>query len=134
MDNEEIERLIFELRALLLEGGFQWALEQSDAAAFPDRGRRQMAHDLIDLAETVTVDLAASEIAALDGLGVEDLEFKPDDEGGDLVDVDAAFRATDDDRDARYRVRGQQRRTQLEQLTRYAPAFRELRSRVDGLL
>lgn len=133
MDDEEIDRLIFDLRAMLLENGFQWALEQSDAAAFPDRGRRQTAHDLIDLAETVTVDLAASEIAALNGLGVEDLEFKLD-EGGDLVDVDAAFRPTDDDSDARYRVRGEQRRTQLEQLTRYAPAFRELRSRVDGLL
>jgi len=133
MDDEELERLIFDLRAMLLESGFQWAMEQSDAAAFPDRGRRQTAHDLIDLAETVTVDLAASEIAALDGFGV-DLEFKPDDEGGDLVDLDAAFRATDDDRDVRYRVRGQQRRTQLEQLTRYAPAFRELRSKVDGLL
>ena len=87
-----------------------------------------------DLVESVTVDLAATEIAALNGLGVEDLEFKPDDEGGELVDADAESRVTGDDRNDLYRLRGQQRRTQLEQLTRYAPALRELRSRIGGLV
>lgn len=140
MEDEDVERLIAELRESLRQTGFGWAAEQAEAALPPDAPARIVARVLVDAAETVTVDLAQAEIAALRQLGVEEIVFKVDpgaDEGGGEADRDANGRVLGGARAAPFdednSLRGQQRRAALEVMPDYARVFAELRERLNGL-
>lgn len=118
MDEEEIETLISDLRALLERDGFAWAREDAEAALPPESDRRRRAHSLISAIESVTVDIARAEIAIYDELRLEEITFKPDTDG------DSA--SADEDR-----PHGRQRRKLLMQLSELEPVLAELRARVD---
>src|SRR5690606_18090818 len=81
MEEEEIERLIAELRAMLRETGFGWVAEQAEAALRPATSHRAVALALLDAAGARTVDLAQAELAAIRQLEVEEVISKPDREG-----------------------------------------------------
>lgn len=121
MDEEEIERLIADLRELLEKHGFAWLIEEATAGGLEERSRSQVAHALIDAAEGVTVDLAQAELAALKGLRVEEIIFKPDE-----AEFTAALEGD------RYRVRGEERRAALERQSVLAETFAQLRGQLDG--
>lgn len=140
MEDEEVERLIAELREALRQTGFGWAAEQAEAALPADAPARIVAHALVNAAETVTVDLAQAEIASVRQLGVEEIVFKVDpgaDGGGFDADGDIDGRALDGSRataaDEGIGLRGQQRRAALEVMPDYARDFAILRERLNGL-
>lgn len=131
MDDEEIEKIIGEFRTLLDEHGFGWAREQAEAALDQRWHRRRLARALIDVAETVTVDLAEAEIAMLDHFDVADIAFELDD-GADpdgvvfVADERAAVSGKVD------RLCGPQRREVLQDLAGRRYAFEMLRGQLDG--
>lgn len=135
MEDDEIERLIAELREMLHQAGFGWAEEQAQAALSPASPAHIVAHALIDAAETVTVDLAQAEIASLRELRVEEIVFRVDpDADGDSYDGE---RIVDELKaiigDGGSWLRGQERRAALEVMSGYAHVFAELRVRLNGL-
>lgn len=139
MEDEEVERLIAELRETLRQTGFGWAAEQAEAALPPDANARIIAHALVNAAENVTVDLAQVEIASVRQLGVEEIVFKVDpgaDGGGTESDGDGDGRVLDRPRATAVAegnwLRGQQRRATLEVMAGYAQEFAALRKRLNG--
>jgi hypothetical protein len=141
VNEEEIDRLIVELRALLRETGFAWAGEQAEAALSSDSSSYWIARALIDAAEAVTAELAGIEAAATRVLGVDEIIFKRDPD----VDGDGGDEAGDGDRgvapgsiaevpDGGDRLRGPQRRAAIQTMAGYSSAFAELRGRLDGLV
>lgn len=145
MEDEEVQRLVYELRASLRETGFGWAVEQAEASLSADAPSRIVAHVLIDAAEAVTVELAQAELATIKRLGVEEIVFMTDpgadsgpegaDEGngGDygrpIYMVETGVPAADGDR-----LRGQQRRAALDSMPTYSATFAELRERLRGVV
>lgn len=135
MEDDEVERLIAELREMLRKKGFGWAEEQALAALQPASPAHMVAHALIDAAETVTVDLAQAEIASLREIGVEDIVFEvdPDADG----DSDGSGRVLDESKtisvDEGNWLRGQERKAALEVMSGYAHVFAELRVRLNGV-
>lgn len=133
MDDEQIEQLIRELRAMLLEAGFGWAVDQAQAGLFPFADRYWTARSLIDAAEAVTIELADAEIRTLDILGVEDVHFKPDVDEDDVGDVPLGVRATSESMyRSTERISGPQRRARLDELAAQRTVFTELRRQLDG--
>ncbi|HUD92204.1 hypothetical protein [Sphingobium sp.] len=133
MDEEEVEGLIAELRAMLRGMGFDWAAEQAEAGIHPATASRAVARALIDAAEAVTVDLAQAELATMQLLKVDEIVFMPgpdaDGDARDLVETKESIGLDQNDR-----VRGQQRRAALDIVSGYAPTFAALRGRLDGLV
>ena len=133
MNDEEVERLITELREMLFRKGFGWAAVEAEESLYPTVTPRTRALALITAAEIVTVDLAAVEMAADDVLGGEGVRFKPDQAGRDN-DEDAF---TQRDRGAAdfeaEPLLGPQRRAVLADLSGRRRVFTVLRSRLDGL-
>lgn len=141
MNEEEIERLIVELRAMLRETGFAWAGEDAEAALSYDASSYWIARALIDAAEAVTTELAGIEATATRLIGVEEMIFKSDPD----ADGDGGYEAGDDERglapgsipelsDGDDRLRGPQRRAAILAMAEYTSAFAELRGRLDGLV
>lgn len=54
MEEEEVERLVAELRETLHQTGFGWAAEQAERALPTDAAGRIVAHALLDAVEAVT--------------------------------------------------------------------------------
>lgn len=135
MDEEEIIRLISELRSMLQDMGFGWAAEQAEANLPRAAAIREVARALIDAAEAVTVDLAQAELYSMRLLKVDEIVFMPDSdadadvEGRDLVVIKENIGLDEIDR-----VRGPQRRATLDLMPGYEPAFKALRERLDGLV
>ena len=121
MDEEEIERLIADLRELLEKHGFAWLLDEALAGELEEWSRHRIAHALIDAAEGVTVDLAEAELAALKALRVEEIDFKPDES-----ELQGAVEGD------RYPLRGPERRATLERQSTLRKTFAQLRERLDG--
>jgi hypothetical protein len=124
MDDREIDALIAELRRMLDEDGFGWAREQAEGALPPATPPRSMALALIAAAESVTVDLARSELAMLDSFGTEEIHFRPD-LGAD-PDGDGPVPPAPSDR-----LRGAERQAALRILAEQGEAFARLRRQVD---
>lgn len=141
MDEEEVEQLIGELRAMLRETGFGWAGEQAEAALQPDTSRYWIARALIEAAEAVTVDLARIEVTAIRILGVKEIVFKRDlgadgddrGEGGDGDRSSTQTIASEDFGDGDW-FRGPQRLGLLEEMQNFASAFADLKGRLDGIV
>lgn len=135
MSDEEVERLIAELREMLFRKGFGWAAIEAEESLYPTVAPRTRALALIAAAEIVTVDLAAVEMAADDSLGGEGVRFKPDEAGQDNDDDDATglrdLRGVDFEPEP---LLGSQRRAVLSDLSARRQVFTALRSRLDGLL
>lgn len=142
MDDREIERLIADLREMMTKAGFGWAVEQAELGVAHNGTQVERAKALIDAAEGVTVDLAAVELRALDGLSVEDIRFESDDLD---ADGDADADAVDDSGDRALtegirrvppgeieRPEGLARRVLLRELAGQRMVFGELRSSLDG--
>lgn len=137
MDKDEIERLIADLRAMMIETGFRWALEQAEFSLEPAADLVARAIALIDAAEGVTVDLAEAELRTLDGLRVEDIQLKPDDDDGlegefngdEVAVTQVARRASFADADG---PRGLQRRAVLQNLVARRAMFENLRRSLGG--
>ena len=89
MDEEDILKLIAELRAQLSQNGFEWALEQAEASVPPEASSIRLAYALVTAAEAATVGLADVESAAVEGLSVEDIQFKADE--GSVLDGEDTF-------------------------------------------
>lgn len=83
MDDEDIRRLIVDLRAMMAETGFGWAVDQAEACLPIDTHPYWRARALIDAAEAVTVDLAEAEIRATQSLEVREITFALDVADGD---------------------------------------------------
>jgi hypothetical protein len=134
MDDEEIQRLIINLREMLFRKGFGWAAVEAEESLYPTVTPRTRALALISAAEIVTVELAAVEIAADDVLGGEGVRFKPDEAGRDNDEDAFALRdrrAVDFEADP---LLGPQRRAVLADLSARRQVFTVLRSRLDGLV
>jgi hypothetical protein len=134
MDEEEIERLIADLRTMLIVRGFGWAAAQAEMGVFSDANRYWVAQALIDAAESVTVDLAEVEIRMLDRLEVEDVEFKPDDDDdsdSDIGSVPPRHESRDDPLGLTENLRGEERRAVLQDLATRRSVFIELRRLLD---
>jgi hypothetical protein len=132
MSDEEIERLIIELREMLFRNGFGWAAVEAEESLYPTVAPRTRALALIAAAEIVTVNLAAVEMAADDILGGEGVRFKPDEAGRDNDEDASALR---DLRDVDFEpepLLGSQRRAILTDLSARRHVFTVLRSRLDG--
>jgi hypothetical protein len=80
MGNEEIQRLITELRIMLVENGFGWIADEAEADLMPIVALKTRALALIDAVEGATTHLAEVELSALAALDVEDIDFEPDEE------------------------------------------------------
>lgn len=134
MNDEEIERLIIELREMLFRKGFGWAAVEAEESLYPTVTLRTRALALINAAEIVTVDLATVEMAADDTLGGEGVRFKPDEVGRDNDEDAFALRdrgAVDFDAEP---LSGPQRRAVLADLSARREVFIVLRTRLDGLV
>lgn len=129
MENEEIERLIADLRSMMNGLGFAWAAIEAEETLYPTVAPRTRALALIAAAEGVTVDLAEVELRALDIFGADSIEFEPDDadeqEGG-------ADRLQPDPREEGEAGRVVQRRSALVELAAQRSAFDALRRRING--
>lgn len=123
--------MVADLRALLIENGFGWAAEQAEQGLPPEVSMMTVALALIQATESVTVDLAEAEIVALDGLGVEDIDFKPPPEEAAETDGPRA-RAIISEAGAD-RLRGPFRRKVLEDLANRRAIFDELRESLNGV-
>lgn len=131
MDSEEIQQLITNLRRMLFENGFGWVADEAEADLTPNVALKMRALALIDAVEGATTHLAEVELSALATLEVEDIDFEPDDEafsvGGELlgetIETTKFFYAD--------RLRGAQRRQQLELLAEKRATFAMLRRRLD---
>ncbi|WP_313230868.1 hypothetical protein [Sphingobium yanoikuyae] len=133
MDEEDILRLIAELRTQLLKNGFEWALEQAEVSVPPEASPVRLAYALVTAAEAATVGLADVEGAALAGLNVEDLQFKLDE--GSVHDGEETFTRVADGSDQRLmELRGPQRRAVIAELQTLSPVFRQLKEELNGLL
>jgi hypothetical protein len=136
MDDREIERLIADLREMMTKAGFGWAVEQAELGVAHNGTQVERAKALIDAAEGVTVDLAAVELRALDGLSVGDIRFESDDLDADAVDDSGDRALTDGIRrvppDEIERPEGLARRVLLSELAGQRMVFDELRSSLDG--
>lgn len=133
MDEEDILKLIAELRAQLSQNGFEWALEQAEASVPPEASSIRLAYALVTAAEAATVGLADVESAAVEGLSVEDIQFKADE--GSVLDGEDTFARLSDGSDQRLiDLRGPQRRAVIAELQRLAPMFRQLKEDLNGLL
>jgi hypothetical protein len=135
VEDDEVERLIAELREMLRKTGFGWAEEQAQAALPPASPAHIVAQALIDAAETVTVDLAQAEIASLLELEVDEIVFKVDlDADGDS---DGSGRVLDESKamsvDEGNWLRGQERKAALGVMSRYADVFAQLRVWLNGI-
>jgi hypothetical protein len=134
MNDEEIDRLITELREMLFRSGFGWAAVEAEESLYPTVTPRTRALALITAAEIVTVDLAAVEMAADDVLGGQGIRFKPDEAGRDYDEDAFALRdrgAVDFEAEP---LLGPQRRAVLADLSARGEVFAVLRSRLDGLV
>ncbi len=131
MDDEDLERMVADLRAMLVENGFGWAAEQAEQGLPPEASMRSVALALIQATESVTVDLAQAELAALEGLGVEDIDFKPPPE--EATEADAPRARTIIPEAGADRLRGPSRRKVLEDLANRRAIFDELRENLDGV-
>lgn len=132
MEDEEVEELITELRALLDINGFGWAREEAESSVDSAWHPRRLARALVVAAEAVTIDLAEAELAMTRIFGTE-VDFKPDegaDPDGDALVADGPdgfpHRAPVD------RLRGTERRQMLENLAVLRASFEELKVRLDG--
>lgn len=131
MGSEEIQQLITELRRMLVENGFGWVVEEAEADLMPISALKTRAFALIDAVEGATTHLAEVELSALAALEVEDINFEPDGEAfaeegellGETTETTEFFGVG--------RLRGTQRRTQLELLAEKRATFAMLRRRVD---
>jgi hypothetical protein len=134
MDDDETERLISDLRGLLFRKGFGWVAVEAEEGLYPTVATRTRALALIAAAETITVDLAAVELAVDEAFDGQDVRFKPDelgrDEDGDTLAA-RHQRSVDFDVEA---LQGQRRRTALADLAARRQVFAVLRSRLDGLV
>ncbi len=134
MDDEEIQRLIIDLRGMLFRKGFGWAAVEAEESLYPTVTPRTRALALISAAEIVTVDLAAVEMAADAIFGGEGIRFKPDVAGRDNDEDASALRerrAVDFETEP---LLGPERRTVLANLSARRQVFTVLRSRLDGLV
>ena len=134
MDDEEIQRLIIDLREMLFRKGFGWAAVEAEDSLYPTVTPRTRALALISAAEIVTVDLAAVEMAADAILGGEGIRFKPDVAGRDNDEDAFALserRAVDFEAEP---LLGPKRRAVLADLSARRQVFTVLRSRLDGLV
>lgn len=132
MSDDEIERLVAELRTMLVQNGFGWAAEQAEQCLPPEASPAYLARALIQAAESVTVDLADAEITMLKVLGVGDVDFKPDldstVDGGGAVQRRDGFSLAGIER-----LHGSQRLMALEDLAGQREAFDKLRAGFDGI-
>lgn len=133
MEDDEIERLIAELRETLHQTGFGWAEEQAQAALPPASPVHKVARALINAAETVTVELARAELASMRGLKVEEIVFKVDSDADG--DSDRSVRGIDESKmisvDEGNRLSGQERKAALKKILGSKRVFRELRLRLN---
>ncbi len=130
MDDQEIAVLIDDLRRMLDENGFSWAREQAESALHPAAPVRSLALALLAAAESVTVDLARCEGAMLEAFGVDEVQFKPDDDaeqGGDGVIPSSPVSPPDPPR----RLRGPERREVLRRLSEQGGTFAALRRQIN---
>lgn len=135
MEDDEVARLIAELRETLRQTGFGWAEEQAQAALPPASPAHILAHALIDAAETVTVELAKAEIASMRELRVEEIVFKVDpdadgDSDGSVRDIDESKMISVDEGNW---LSGQERKAALKEILGSAHVFDELRMRLNGV-
>ncbi len=130
MNDEEIEKLIIELREMLFRRGFGWAAVEAEESLYPTVTPRTRALALISAAEIVTVDLAAVEMATDNILGGEGVRFKPDEVYEDPFEP-ADRRVVDFEVD---RLFGPQRRSVLADLSSRREVFTVLRRHLDGLV
>lgn len=79
MDDKEIEQLIVDLQQLLFRMGFAWAAIEAEDSLYSIVAPRTRALALIAAAESVTVDLADTELAANVLFGSEEISFEADD-------------------------------------------------------
>jgi hypothetical protein len=116
MDDEETVRFVADLKTLLSDNGFEWAIQEAEAGvAEQQRGQRSHAVALLNAAESLTIDLAQAEAAIYDTLNVERVVF--------LQDTDREFSSED---------RAQfQRRYYLSRQTELANVFDELRAEIN---
>ncbi len=129
MDDQELERLIADLRDMMNRMGFGWAAVEAEETLYPTVALRTRALALIDAAEGATVDLAEVEMSALDILGSEGIDFAPDDEEEQDAGGDGPRYASRADGDVRRAVG---RRPALAELAAQRSAFDALRGRIDG--
>ncbi|QIR84908.1 hypothetical protein [Paracoccus sp. AK26] len=132
MEDDEIENLIVGLRTLLDDNGFGWAREQAEAALDPGWQRRWLARALLDAAESVTVDLAQAELAMLETLGTDEVDFEPD----GSVDVDGAIVVAAERGSASEMIdqpRGALRRKTIQELASKRYAFQMLREQLGSI-
>ncbi len=132
MDEAEIERLIADLRKMLVLRGFGWAANEAEEALYPGVASRTRALALIAAAEGVTVDLADVEVGLIKGFVSEDIGFKPDDADTKIMDdaVDQAGKRQPLSEDNE--LRGGARTAVLLDLRAHRKTFLELRRRLDG--
>jgi hypothetical protein len=132
MEDKDIDQLIVEVRGMLIESGFGWAVEQAETGLFPGADGYWTARSLIDAAEAVSIELAETEIWTMDRLGVEDVDFKPDVNDNDFGDVPAGVTGFRESiLEQVDRPRGPQRRAVLEDLAGARSVFEDLRRRLD---
>lgn len=134
MDDEEIEQLIVDLRQLLFRKGFAWAAIEAEESLNSMVAPRTRALALIAAAESVTVDLADTELAANDVFASGGIRFEPDDterpDGEDPLGprereaLDVGPLTPSDP----------QRREALVELAAQREVFAALRSHLDGLV
>ena len=134
MDDEEIEQLISDLRQLLFRKGFAWAAIEAEDSLNSMVAPRLRALALIAAAESVTVDLAAIELAADDAFGGGGIRFEPDEterpDGEEPLGL--RDRATLDD--GPLLPSDPQRREVLGELAALREVFAALRGHLDGLV
>ncbi|WP_417273896.1 hypothetical protein [Celeribacter halophilus] len=134
MDDEEIEQLIGDLRQLLFRKGFAWAAIEAEDSLNSMVAPRTRALVLIAAAQSVTVDLANTELAANDAFGGGGIRFEPDDTERPDGEEPLGLR----DREAldvgRLPPSGPQRREVLLELAAHREVFAALRSHLDGLV
>jgi hypothetical protein len=129
MDDEEIEQIIAKFRNLLNSHGFGWAREQAEATHDTTRDRCELAHSLLNAAETVTVHLAEMELSMLGAFRGE-VDFEADGKG--YLDADEIEAPESSEERRKFdRVRGSQRRELLNELSEKRAAFQKLRDLID---
>lgn len=134
MDDEEIEQLIVDLRQLLFRKGFAWAAIETEDSLNSMVAPRTRALALIAAAESVTVDLADTELAVNDVFGSGGIRFEPDDTERPDGEEPLGLREREALDVGPLPPSGPQRREALVELAAQREVFAALRSHLDGLV
>ena len=133
MDDEEIERLIAELRELLFRKGFGWAAVEAEDSLNSTATPRTRALALITAAEIVTVDLAEVELVVDDAFDNGDFRFEPDDTDQSDDEEVPNQRYHKDLEVGSPSAPGPERRELLLKLAAHRQVFTSIRSLLDGV-